>query len=90
MLRSEVDTLLNKITEAENVAEAVRADLSPDITSVQDGIERWERGGRRKAVEGGGGGRGEGRRVGEEGRGRGEGERAAVGGEVNSSTAVVI
>ena len=43
MLRSEVDTLLNKISEAENVAEAVRADLSPDIATVQDGIERWGR-----------------------------------------------
>lgn len=52
-LRSEVDSLLNKISEAENVAEAVRADLSPEIATVQDGIERW--GGDEVGKWGGGG-----------------------------------
>lgn len=41
MLRSEVDTILGKVSEVENVAEAVRADLSPEIATLGDGVERY-------------------------------------------------
>lgn len=43
LLRSEVDTVLYKVSEAENMASAVREDLSPEIASLEDSVERYQR-----------------------------------------------
>lgn len=40
LLRSEVDTVLYKVSEAENMASAVREDLSPEIAALEDSVER--------------------------------------------------
>lgn len=36
-----MEAVTKRINEVEGVADAVRADLSPEIGEVQDGIERW-------------------------------------------------
>lgn len=41
LLRSEVDTVLYKVSEAENTAAAVREDLSPEIATLEDSVERY-------------------------------------------------
>lgn len=41
LLRSEVDTVLYKVSEAENMAGAVREDLSPEIAALEDSVERY-------------------------------------------------
>lgn len=39
-LKSEVDTVLYRVLEVENMTEAVRSDLSPEIATLEDGVER--------------------------------------------------
>lgn len=39
-LKSEVDTVLYRVLEVENMTEAVRADLSPEIATLEDGVEK--------------------------------------------------
>lgn len=39
-LKSEVDAILYRVLEVENMTEAVRADLSPEIAVLEDGVER--------------------------------------------------
>eukprot|EP00903_Cladosiphon_okamuranus_P008557 g8211.t1 len=39
LLRSEVDTALYRVSEAENMASAVREDLSPEIARLEDSVE---------------------------------------------------
>ena len=43
LLRSEVDAVLYKVSEAENMASAVREDLSPEIATLEDNVERYPR-----------------------------------------------
>lgn len=40
LLKTEVDTVLYRVAEAESMAGAVREDLSPEIATLEDGVER--------------------------------------------------
>lgn len=40
LLTSEVETISYRVLEVENLAEAVRTDLSPEIVALEEGVER--------------------------------------------------
>lgn len=40
LLKSEVDAVLYRVLEVENMTEAVRSDLAPEIAALGDGVER--------------------------------------------------
>lgn len=40
-LKSEVDTIMYRVLDVENMTEAVRADLSPEIAALENGVERF-------------------------------------------------